>query len=98
MPLARGFGPFVVALFVVAAGCGAPARGEGGIGEPCREDRDCARGYCVAGVKGDAPACTISCATTAECPSGWACSAVTQDQVLVCSQGAPTPFGIGANE
>lgn len=79
-------------------GCGAGERGDGATGDSCGRDWDCAHGYCVAGVAGDEPACTISCSDTAECPRGWACSAVTGENVLVCQRGAPTPFGIGANE
>lgn len=79
-------------------GCGAGGRGDGATGDSCSRDSDCAHGLCVAGVAGDEPACTVSCAETDDCPRGWACSAVTQRNVLVCQRGAPTPFGIGANE
>lgn len=90
----------VVPLAVAATilGCGEEERGETPIGEPCAEDRECRHGYCVAGAAGDDAVCTRSCGATADCPRGWACSGLTGDNVLVCTRGAPTPFGFGANE
>ncbi|GAB5548231.1 MAG: hypothetical protein SangKO_079910 [Sandaracinaceae bacterium] len=79
-------------------GCSDGSRGDGRTGESCQEADDCRHGLCVAGVAGDAPVCTISCASTDECPRGWACSGLTSDNVLICTQGAPTPFGVGARE
>lgn len=84
-------------LAALALGCGGE-RGDGRMGEACTSNEQCRRGICVAGASGDQGACTKSCASTEECPRGWSCSGVTQDNVLVCSQGAPTPFGIGARE
>lgn len=86
----------LLALFVVLA-C-TPERGTKRVGERCQSATECAGGYCVAGVRGESPVCTRSCAGTDECPQGWACSGVTDENVLVCSFGAPTPFGIGARE
>jgi hypothetical protein len=83
-------------LFLCLAACG--GRGSKQFGEPCEGDNDCAAGMCVAGADGDQASCTRSCARTTDCPQGWACSGVTQDNVLVCAHGAPTPFGVGANE
>jgi len=77
-------------------GCG--GRGDARFGAPCGRDRDCAEGLCVAGVDGPDSVCTKSCGHTSDCPREWACSGVTQSNVLVCSHGSPTPFGIGANE
>jgi hypothetical protein len=71
-------------------------RGDARTGERCSRDRDCARGLCVAGVAGVAGAqgaCTVSCGSDEECPRGWSCTGVTQANVVVCSQGAATPFG-----
>lgn len=68
------------------------------MGEPCASNAECQEGVCVGGVRGDAPVCTRSCASTDQCPRGWACSGVTRGNLLVCSHGAPTPFGIGARE
>lgn len=84
-------------LFAAAFGCGTE-RGDKRTGDPCGDAHECRRGLCVEGVSGDEAVCTRSCASSDECPRGWACSGVTADNVLVCSQGAPTPFGIGANE
>jgi hypothetical protein len=92
-PLLFGLGLMALAL----AACGGE-RGDKRIGDPCTSNDDCRRGFCVAGVSGNEGVCTRSCANTDECPRGWSCSGVTQDNVLVCSRGAPTPFGIGARE
>ena len=82
---------FVVALlFWALVGCG---RGDARTGERCAQDRDCARGLCVAGVSGEHPVCTVSCGSDDECPSGWSCTGVTQANVVVCSRRAATPFG-----
>lgn len=90
--------PCLLALaWAVLAACGS-GRGDKAMGEPCGANDECREGVCVGGVRGDDPVCTRSCATTSECPRGWACSGVTQGNVLVCSHGAPTPFGIGARE
>ncbi len=82
---------------LLCLGCGAE-RGDKPVGEPCGGDGECRHGLCVGGVRGDDPVCTRSCASTDDCPRGWACSGVTQSNVLVCSYGAPTPFGVGARE
>ena len=73
------------------AACG--GRGERRFGEHCERDNDCQHGLCVAGVSGDAPVCTTSCGGSSECPTGWSCTGVTQNQVLVCAAGGNTPFG-----
>jgi len=74
---------------ILLGGC----EGDIPFGGPCGSDSDCRRGLCVAGVHGESPVCTRSCARSSECPEGWSCSGVTQHQVLVCSHGAATPFG-----
>jgi hypothetical protein len=79
----------VLAFLLVACG----GRGERRFGEQCARDNDCQRGLCVAGVSGTEPVCTISCASTTDCPHGWSCHGVTQGRVLVCASGASTPFG-----
>lgn len=85
----------LLALAVLGlAGCGV-ARGDQGFGEPCTDDRQCRRGLCVAGVHGDAPVCTISCASDDECPRRWSCHGVTQASILVCAFGGSTPFDPG---
>jgi len=89
---------FGAALGLALAACSDGSRGDGRVGEACQEADDCRHGLCVGGVAGDAPVCTVSCASTDECPRGWACSGLTGDNVLVCTQGAPTPFGVGARE
>ena len=98
---ARLMRPLAFALLLVASlvACG-QGRGDKRMGDACESDRECARGYCVSGVSGEGedPVCTRSCARTEDCPREWSCSAVTSDQVLVCTHGAPTPFGIGARE
>ena len=83
--------PLSLALAVLVTACG--GRGERRFGEHCASDNDCQRGLCVGGVSGDAPVCTISCASSTECPTGWSCTGVTQHQVLVCAAGGNTPFG-----
>lgn len=75
-------------------GCG--SRGEVRFGQPCRQDSDCQRGLCVAGVAGADAVCTISCGGRGDCPPDWACNGVTQANVVVCSRGSSTPFGEGA--
>jgi hypothetical protein len=65
-------------------------------GEPCSADGQCKQGLCVGGVRGKEPVCTRSCSGGDECPVGWACTGVTQDNVLVCSHGPATPFGGGS--
>lgn len=84
--------PLALLAGLVLAACG---RGEARHGEPCRDDRECARGLCVAGVRGDQPVCTISCASDAECPRAWSCHGVTTRNVLVCAYGSSTPFDPG---
>lgn len=79
-------------LLLGACGTG---RGDLRHGERCRDDRQCARGLCVAGVRGDEPVCTISCAADDECPRGWSCHGVTTQNVLVCAFGGSTPFDPG---
>gem|GEM_PF-3559403 len=82
-----------LATLLTIAGCG---RGEARFGQSCTSDSDCQRGLCVAGVAGDAPVCTTSCGSRADCPPDWACNGVTQANVVVCSRGASTPFGEGS--
>lgn len=84
----------LLALFAVACG----GRGEKAVGEPCGDASECRHGLCVAGVAGEAPVCTRSCASTSECPRGWSCGGVTSQDVVICTQGAANPFGIGARE
>jgi hypothetical protein len=88
---------FGLVLCLLVAGCGTQ-RGDKRVGDRCANASECADGYCVAGIHGDEPACTKTCGQTDQCPRGWACSGVTEDNVLVCAFGAPTPFGIGARE
>jgi hypothetical protein len=82
----------VLCFVVLLAACG--GRGERRFGEHCASDNECQRGLCVAGVNGDAPVCTVSCARGSDCPEGWSCHGVTQANVLVCASGASTPFGM----
>ena len=82
---------------VLVLGCGAE-RGDKPTGEPCGDANECRHGLCVAGIAGDEPVCTHSCAAAADCPRGWACSGVTEENVLVCTRGASNPFGNGANQ
>lgn len=82
----------VVSIGLALVGC-TRERGDGQMGDPCRSDFDCARGYCVAGVSGHDPVCTITCGRNGDCPDGWSCSGVTERGVVVCSLGASTPFG-----
>lgn len=93
----RALGLFALALLGLTACSGGGARNKG-MGEACGDADECRHGLCVEGVAGDDAVCTRSCASGADCPRGWACSGVTGDNVLVCTRGAPTPFGIGANE
>jgi hypothetical protein len=76
---------------LAALGCSS-SRGDVRFGERCRDDRECQRGLCVSGVRGDAPVCTVSCGSDDECPQGWTCHGVTQAMVLVCSHGGATPL------
>lgn len=96
-PLGRAL---FVALTTLAGltGCGEEPRGTKAMGEPCGDRRECRHGLCVAGPSGEDPMCTRSCGSTEDCPRGWSCSGVTGDHVLICSRGAPTPFGVGARE
>ncbi len=80
-------------LLLAALTLGACGRGDARTGQPCDGDRACARGLCVAGVAGPSGACTVSCGDDDECPQGWTCSGVTQNNVVVCSRGNATPFG-----
>lgn len=82
----------LLTVLVLLAACG--GRGERRFGERCSSDNECQHGLCVGGVHGDAPVCTLSCAATSDCPSGWSCHGVTQGNVLVCAAGASTPFGM----
>ena len=84
-------------LGILTMGCGVE-RGDKQLGDPCGDPHECRHGLCVEGVSGPEPVCTRSCAGARDCPRGWACGGVTQDNVLICTRGAPTPFGIGANE
>jgi len=83
---------------LVLAACGSPERGDKHVGDPCADADECRHHLCVEGVGGPEAVCTRSCATATDCPRGWACAGVTDENVLVCTRGAPTPFGIGANE
>lgn len=87
----RGLCALALTLAALAAGC-SRGRGDKRHGERCRDDRECSRGLCVAGVHGDEAVCTVSCASDSECPQGWTCHGVTQANVLVCSHGGATPF------
>jgi hypothetical protein len=93
-------GPWALLALVGALllGCGEPERGDKADGEPCQSAAECDHGFCVADASGEDAVCTRSCGSTSDCPRGWACSGVTEDDVLVCTRGAPTPFGIGARE
>lgn len=96
----RILGAGLLALGLALAGaCGEEeTRGELPDGETCARGADCRHGYCVGGAAGEDPVCTRSCGATSDCPRGWACSGVTEENVLVCTRGAPTPFGVGARE
>lgn len=87
-PAMRLVAGLILTLALVACG-----RGDKELGEACGDDRECAVGLCVAGVDGDAPVCTRSCARTTDCPEGWTCSGATQDNVLICVHRPSTPFG-----
>ncbi|HJL20298.1 MAG TPA: hypothetical protein RMH99_31820 [Sandaracinaceae bacterium LLY-WYZ-13_1] len=87
-----------LALVLFMLGCGSAERGDKPVGEPCEDRAECQSGYCVADSNGEGAVCTRTCGSTEECPRGWACSGVTEENVLVCTQGAPTPFGLGARE
>ena len=84
-------------LSLAAAAC-ATERGDKHVGEPCTDAAECRHALCVEGVGGETAVCTRSCSTASDCPRGWACAGVTDDNVLVCTRGSPTPFGIGVNE
>ncbi|MEO0324447.1 MAG: hypothetical protein AAF447_15910 [Myxococcota bacterium] len=76
---------------LVAPGC-AGAR-EGAVGDACAHRNECASGLCVAGLGAEGARCTRSCRTSAQCPEGWSCSGVTDENVVICQPGAATPFG-----
>ncbi len=64
-----------------ADGDGAPKPGQ--FGAACRENSDCAGGYCV--PTGDGFVCTRTCVD--ECPAGWLCKAVLStypDLTFIC--------------
>lgn len=87
------------ALALGACGQGEQAgAGDREVGEACTAAAQCEHGLCAAGVAGEEPVCTRSCGDTSECPRGWSCSGVTDDNVLVCQRGAGNPFGVGARE
>lgn len=92
----RRVAPLVLAAWLLA-GCGTD-RGSKHVGDPCSDASECRHGLCVEGVGGDEAVCTRSCASARDCPRGWACAGVTNNNVLVCTRGSPTPFGIGMNE
>ncbi len=85
-------GSLLLALTLSVLGC-KETPGEGQIGDHCDKDGDCASLLCVGGVAGDDTVCTQSCGGNEECPEDWSCGAVTQAGVVVCRQGASTPFG-----
>lgn len=92
-------GPFWLALAATAAmalaACSDGSRGNKRVGERCSENDECRHGLCVTGVAGPEGVCTRSCAASTECPRGWSCSGATQDNVVICTRGAATPFGDG---
>lgn len=88
---------FALAL-VLFAGCGSQERGDKRAGDPCGDAQECRHGLCVAGVAGEDPVCTRSCGSAADCPRGWSCGGVTEDNILICTQGAGNPLGVGARE
>ncbi len=93
MTIARPrMGSLLVWLALTLTGC-EETPGETPFGEACEADGECASLLCVGGVAGPDGVCTRSCATNDECPEGWSCGAVTQRGVIVCRQGASTPFG-----
>ncbi|MEM1418159.1 MAG: hypothetical protein AAGH15_24905 [Myxococcota bacterium] len=86
----------VRAVLLVAAAClsaGCSPRGEGAVGDECAHRDECATGLCVAGLGQEAARCTRSCRRSSECPEGWSCSGVTDENVVICQPGAATPFG-----
>jgi hypothetical protein len=82
-----------IVLAVALSGVVACGGGDQGFDQPCRSDTDCQSGLCAAGVHGEDPVCTKSCARSEQCPAGWSCSGVTTANVLVCAHGNATPFG-----
>ncbi len=80
----------LAALCLAMGACG----GDKAMGEPCGGPSDCADHQCVAGIDGDEPVCTRSCASGDDCPEGWSCAGATEDMVLVCIKGGATPFGM----
>lgn len=91
----RALGAVAVAAALLAGGCGDDDTGTKGFGNRCAADGECESGLCVGGVDGKEPVCTRSCRNKNDCPDGWSCSGVTQDDVLVCQHGPATPFGAG---
>lgn len=83
----------MLVAWIAVAGCDDGAGGSRELGDRCERGEDCSSGLCVGGVDGDEPRCTRSCATELECPRGWSCSGVTENDILVCRKGAATPFG-----
>lgn len=80
------------AIAVALCGC-TTTRGTGEIGDSCRSDFDCARGYCIASTSDDSQVCSVTCADASDCPDHWSCSGVTGRGVVVCVPGPATPFG-----
>jgi len=82
----------LLGLLLLLSGC-EETPGEAAIGAACEADGDCASLLCVGGIAGPEGACTRSCGESSDCPEGWSCGAVTQNNVVVCRRGASTPFG-----
>ncbi len=84
-------GALLFACVLASLGCG--ARGQGAVGEACTHREQCSSGLCVAGLGQEDPRCTRSCRSSEDCPEGWSCSGVTDENVVICQPGAATPFG-----
>jgi len=94
MPLA--WKAIILASAAVAAiECSKPGPTNLGIGQGCQESTQCSSGICLSRTRESKDGkCSRPCGKPADCPAGWTCTALTQDGVLVCQEGSPTPFGL----
>jgi hypothetical protein len=67
-----------VIVFALLMGCGDKPQ----LGKPCRQNSDCASGYCLEGTR-----CTAVCRNDGECLSGWSCAPLTgvPDKLCQCA-------------